>query len=967
MEPERWAAIESLYHAALEQEPAGRSSWLHHACGGDSALRGEVESLLACAGANLSNPAARSDMAKLWGNLAADPDNGVPALPSALPPSIGRYRILRLLGEGGMGIVYEAEQEQPRRTVALKVIKSGLRDPKLIRRFEQESLVLGRLQHPGIAQIYEAGAAENGFGPQPYFAMEFVRGESLLQYADAHGLGLRQKLELMEKVCGAVHHAHQRGIIHRDLKPGNILVDETGQPKILDFGVARATDSDARATQQTDLGQLVGTLAYMSPEQVLADPLELDMRSDVYALGVILYELLAGRAPYKISSRLHEAVQTIREEEPRPLGTADSAYRGDIETIAAKAMDKDKSRRYASAAELAADIRRYLQDEPIMARPASATYQVKKFARRHKALVLGVAAVFLVLVAGIIVSAQEAARANAESATSRAISDFLQNDLLAQASAANQSGPRAKPDPDLKVRTALDRAAARIAGKFNRQPEVEAAIRDTIGQTYMDLGLYPEARTQLQRALDLHSRVLGEQNPETLRTMYRIGYVAFLQGKYSEAEALLGKTLEIRRGVLGPEHPDTLSSMNYLATVYWAQGKYAQAEALHSETLAIRRRTLGAEHLDTLSSMNNLAIVYWAEEKYAKAEMLDGQILEILPRVLGPEHPKTLATMNNLAIVYSAEGKYAQSAALYSKALEIQRRVLGPEHPTTLLYMHNLATAYDELRKYGQAEALNTQALESQRRLLGPEHPNTASTMHDLANDYVAEQKYAQAEAMFGQAMEIRRRALGSDHPDTLNSMNGLADAYASQGKYKQAEALFIPCLIARRRVLGPENAGTLSTLACMASMYQRQARYSTAESYFAQVLAGRRRTLSSEHTDTMAAAEDLAMAYQFQGKFTEAEPLAREALEFNRRKQPDDWRLFRAEGLLGASLAGQAKYAAAERLLLEGHQGMVARKDQTGADEAYDLRSVRQWLVELYQAWGKPTKAAEWKKKLRK
>ena len=297
MEPERWAAIESLYHAALEHEPAERSRWLQQACGDDAGLRTEVESLLACADANLSNPAARPEMAKLWDHIAGDPNGGAAALPS----TIGRYRILRLLGEGGMGVVYEAEQEQPRRTVALKVIKSGLGDPTLVRRFEQEARALGRLQHPGIAQIYEAGTAENGCGPQPYFAMEFIRGRPLLEYAHAQRLNTGQRLELTARICEAVHHAHQRGIIHRDLKPGNILVDETGQPKILDFGVARATDSDAHVTRQTDLGQLVGTLAYMSPEQVLADPMDLDTRSDVYALGVILYELLTGRKPYHIS------------------------------------------------------------------------------------------------------------------------------------------------------------------------------------------------------------------------------------------------------------------------------------------------------------------------------------------------------------------------------------------------------------------------------------------------------------------------------------------------------------------------------------------------------------------------------------------------------------------------------------------------------------------------------------------
>src|SRR5262245_50444136 len=325
-----------------------------------------------------------------------------PGIVRERPSVIGRYRILGLIGEGGMGSVYEAEQEHPRRTVALKIIKLGMTSPELLRRFEQESQALGRLQHPGIAQIFEAGTVDTGFGPQPYFAMELIRGRSLWDYAESHHLNTNRRLEIMVKICDAVHHAHQRGLIHRDLKPGNILVDETGQPKILDFGVARVTDSDARATLETDLGQLVGTLAYMSPEQTLADPLDIDTRSDVYSLGVILYELLAGHLPYNIGKNLHEAIRVVREEDPAQLGAANRAFRGDIETIVAKALEKDRTRRYASSAELAADIQRYLNNEPIVARRPSATYQFQKFARRNRALVAGVAAVVLVLVAGVI-------------------------------------------------------------------------------------------------------------------------------------------------------------------------------------------------------------------------------------------------------------------------------------------------------------------------------------------------------------------------------------------------------------------------------------------------------------------------------------------------------------------------------------------------------------------------------------
>src|SRR5262245_32196982 len=277
---------------------------------------------------------------------------------------IGRYRVLRVVGEGGMGVVYEAEQDHLRRTVALKIIKPGLASPPLLRRFEQESQALGRLQHPGIARIYDAGTADTGFGPQPYFAMEFIHGKNVKDYAEEQRLNTRQRLEMVAKIAEAVQHAHQRGLIHRDLKPANILVDETGQPKILDFGVARAIDSDAYATSQTGMGQLVGTLAYMSPEQVFADPLGLDTRSDVYALGVILYELLAGRMPYTISKKLDETIHSIREEDPARLSLISRSYRGDIETIVAKALEKDKARRYGSSAELAADIMRYLKDEP---------------------------------------------------------------------------------------------------------------------------------------------------------------------------------------------------------------------------------------------------------------------------------------------------------------------------------------------------------------------------------------------------------------------------------------------------------------------------------------------------------------------------------------------------------------------------------------------------------------------------
>jgi eukaryotic-like serine/threonine-protein kinase len=857
-----------------------------------------------------------------------------------LPARINQYRILRLLGEGGMGIVYEAEQERPSRSVALKVIKPGFAGPDLKRRFEQEWRALGRLQHPGIAQIYEAGTSDSGLGPQPYFAMELVHGEPLLSYSATRHSNLRERLTLMLKVSEAVHHAHQRGLVHRDLKPANILVDDAGQPKVLDFGVARVTDCDTQATHRTDLGQLVGTLAYMSPEQTLGDPLEIDVRSDVYALGVLLYELLAGRLPYPVSTKLHEAVQSIREEDPTPLSSIDRLYRGDIETIVAKALEKDKARRYASAADLASDIRRYLEDQPIVARPASAAYQLSKFARRHRSLVAGASAVFVVLVAGVVASAWQAARAtkaseaalrerdlvlaaeqratrerdralsaektanaagaqaleqrnraveeqqraDTEAAMAKAVYDFLQNDLLAQASSAAQAGSKSKPDPDLKVRTALDRAAQHIARKFDRQPPVEASLRQTIGMTYLNLGLYTEAQRELERALDLRRRISGEQDPATLTSLISLGHVLHAQGKYPQAEALYERVLEGRRRVLGENHPDTLAAINDLINVYRDETKYPQAAALMVKALGIQRRTLGEEHPEALHTMLNLAAVSRNQGKYPQAEELFTKVLEIQRRTLGDEHPETLATLNLLALQYREEGKYARSEELCAESFELRRRVMGPEHPGTLEAMNLLAILYRVNAKYGQAEAMLRQALDTERRTLGEEHPLTMLSLAELPGVYWVEGKYAEAEPLYVKALEMRSRVLGAEHEDTVSTMNNLATLYLSEGKFEESEPLLTKVLEIRRRVRGENEPHTLTAMNNLGVLYRNKGEYGKAESLFLKVLEARRRVLGEDKPDTLKTLDALAGVYRVQGKYRDAKPLYMQAVEGRRR-----------------------------------------------------------------------------------
>ena len=884
MDDERWQKIEELYHSALKEERNRREAYVHKACAGDETMEREVASLLAQAEVTegfLDAPALDVAARDLATSFQTDTQSH--------PAAIGRYRVIRVLGEGGMGVVYEAEQDEPRRVVALKVIKLGLATPDRLRRFRQESQALARLQHPGIAQIYESNTADTGFGLQPYFAMEFIRGLPLRQYAGAHQLGTRQKLALMVRVCDAVHHAHQRGLIHRDLKPGNILVDESGQPKILDFGVARVIHADGQddepMTLQTGFGQLMGTISYMSPEQVSGDPFEVDIRSDVYALGVILYELLCRRLPYDVKHRqLAEAAHTIRDVEPAPLGSMDRKYRGDIETLVRKALEKDKARRYASAADLGLDIQRYLSDEPITARPPSGGYQLRKFARRHRGLMAGAMAVVVVLLVGIAVSTRMALRARQAEAEARAVNDFLQNDVLAQASASAQAHPGTQPDTDLKVRSALDRAAAGIAQKFAKQPLVEASIRQTIGNTYLELGIYPEAEKQIERAIELRRRLLGEGHPDTLASMRSLAVVYQHHGKEAQAESLLKQVLDTQRRSLGEGHLDTLESVRALGLLYYERQKFAQAEPLLTKALDGQRRVLGERHPSTALTMNNLADLYKDEGKIAPAESLQTGALEIQRTVLGEEHPNTLYTMSGLASLYKAQGKYAQAEPLYTKALEVQRRVLGEEHRETLVTMTDLADLYRLEARYAEAESLETKALAIRQRVLGEDATETTASMNNLAVVYQSQGKYAQAEPIFLNLLAIRQRVFGEDSPAVALSMNNLAVLYGLEGRWSQAEPFLSNALAIRRRILGEEHPLTLITVANLGYVYQKQGKYAQAEPLSTKAVEGMRRAQGAEHNDTLICMNMLGLLYRAEGKYAEAEPVLTKALEIRRR-----------------------------------------------------------------------------------
>jgi serine/threonine protein kinase/tetratricopeptide (TPR) repeat protein len=743
--------IKEIFCTALEKKSrAERDAYLDEVCGPDKKLRADIETLLKAhdaAGSFLESPPV-----SIGGTLDYSPLTEGPGT------KIGRYKLLQLIGEGGFGVVYMAEQEEPiHRKVALKIIKLGMDTKQVIARFEAERQALAMMDHPDIARVFDAGATDTG---RPYFVMELVKGIPITEYCDKNNLDMHQRLELFIDVCKAIQHAHQKGIIHRDIKPSNVMVtlhDGKPVPKIIDFGIAKATQH--RLTEKTlftEYRQFIGTPEYMSPEQAEMSGLDVDTRSDIYSLGVLLYELVTGTTPFeadKLRSAAYDEIRRIiREDEPsRPstrLSTLGEALmdiakcrsaqpnelckivRGDLDWVVMKSLEKDRTRRYETVDGFALDIERHLKDEPVLAGPPRVIYRLRKFIRRHKTAVATCLLFATVIVAGLVVSTTmyfraEALRVEAEKARQRetaarvqaeqslqreadaraeaerqanisqAVNEFLNNDLLASFDPYRAKGG------EVTVTEILDNATEKLEGKFKDAPLIEASIHYTLGTTYTNLSKFKAAQPHLERAFELRRGLLGEEHPQTLDTMQWLGALYYRQGRYVEAEPLLIKAMEILKRTRGEENQDTLLAIRHIGELYCLEKRYGDAEPLFLKVLETQRRMLGEENPDPLDCMEWLGVMYYNQGRYKDAEPLLVKSLELSRRAWGEVHPTTLMSIRHLGELYCLQGRYNEAEPLLVKALVGMRNALGEKHQHTQEALSYLTSLLEHLGSQG--------------------------------------------------------------------------------------------------------------------------------------------------------------------------------------------------------------------------------------------------------------------------
>lgn len=761
---------------------------------------------------------------------------GLPAEPAvATPARVGGFTIVRELDRGGMGVVYLAEQARPRRRVALKLIRPGAATAEMLRRLDFEANVLAQLQHPGIAQVFEAGVTEvvypGGVGDrQPYFAMEYVEGRRLDEFVREGGLSDRERLELLASIADTLHYAHLKGVVHRDLKPGNILVAESGTPKILDFGVARLVGSGIETGgMETRPGRLLGTLPFMSPEQVAGDPGAIDPRSDVYSLGVTAFVLLSGRLPYPMeSSSLLEAARVIRDDPPLRLSAVAPRFRGDVDVIVAKALEKERERRYQSASELAADLRRFLRGEPIAARLPSTAYQVRKLVARHRVpaalagaflLLLAVFGVTMALLFGRARSAERAAGraredASREAATATQVSRFMEDLFL-------EADPYVGEGGDVRLVDVLDRGARRAAKSLEGEPEVRARLLRAIANAHAGLGAFERAGPLLEEALRTRRSAGGEEGRGVAQLLNDQAELAFAMGDLPRQERLLDDVLSRRGASLAADDPEVARALFARGRNLFDRGEVEAAAALLEETLAIRRAHFGDEDARTAEAIHQLGRIREHTGDSERAEALYREALAIRRRTLGEESPWLAQSLNDLAVQLERKSQYEEAADLFREALELQRVRLGEDHPDLAVPYSNLAGVLVKSGDLRAAEPLYRRALDIQRRFLPDDHPLLAWRLHNLAVVLGRTERAKEAEPLLRQALAIRERSLPPGDWQTAETRGVLGETLGLLGRYAEGAPMLLESWRRLEAARGAQDRLTLRARERIARLYE--------------------------------------------------------------------------------------------------------------------------------------------------
>jgi tetratricopeptide (TPR) repeat protein len=937
-------------------DPVQRAAYLAAACADDHALRHRVEARLrahADASGIVNPPAATQDPLPMTTDYR-------PAEETVGVVIAGRYKLLEQIGEGGMGTVWMAEQREPvKRLVGLKLIKPGMDSKAVLARFEAERQALALMDHPNIAKVLDGGTTEHG---RPYFAMELVKGLPLTGYCDSRRLTVNDRLALFVQVCQAMQHAHQKGIIHRDLKPSNVLVTEhDGKPvpKVIDFGLAKALFSTSTLTERTlhtAYGTVVGTPLYMAPEQVGINALDVDTRTDIYTLGVILYELLTGTTPLEKKRFREAAWDEIRrviceEEPPRPSNRLSSSgslpslaaqrqtepaklsklVRGELDWIVLKALEKDRNRRYETANGFAMDVQRYLAGEPVLAVPPSASYRLRKLARKHRAGLTAAAALVALLVAGVAVSmwqmvrakeAEHAAlaaaqaeleqrqraeaaevlakqrlseataakeRADRESRTAKAVNDFLQQDLLRQVDSRSQADRGFIGDPDLKVKETLNRAAARIGDRFRDQPLVEAAIRKVIGDAYRGIGEPQRAVEHLERARLLREVHLGADDPETLDAMHSLGLACLQSGQHLRARDVLEQTLAKRKLQLGPENADTLTSMHSLAIAYVELGKLLLAAPLLEQVLSVQQKRLGAEHADTLKTMESLGGVYRELSQFDKAISLQLHEQAKRQQKFGPDHPDTLSSMADLGFTYTRSGQFDKAVPLLKQALAKQQETLGPNHPDSLSTANSLGDTYRYAWQAAEAIKLLEPLLKTCKAKYGPSHPATLDVMNNLALAYDRGNRHIEAINLLEETLALLKNVRGPEHRETLNATANLARAHLDAHRLDLALPMFEELLPRCRTTLGPDDIFTNGVISDLMRAYQEVGKPGLALPLALERLDRQKEKLGIDHLDTVMSMDAAGYIYWRLKQYDQAISLFEKSLSVRKLKLPED------------------------------------------------------------------------------